>query len=673
MTRFHRVRLFLLPAAAIGALLTSPSPTAVLSAQSDAGAPPPANWTSEDDQAPDAVDWSDQVPAHLAVVDGQAWLSRDNTEDVAAENVPLLAGDRLRTTRGRVEVLFDDGSALDVDENSTVEFLSDSLLRLQSGRVRLSLARGSDASDYRVDAGGTTILLRPGGDYRVTLDGLSRTDPNVLVAVARGSAELGSPFGRTLIRPGYEAAGSSRSAPSAPYIASAASWDVFDRWAEALRDDRAGVASARYLPTEIRTYGGLFDRYGDWQYDTSYGYVWYPRVDAGWRPYYQGEWSYVGTYGWFWIGSDRWSWPTHHYGRWGVSGSRWYWIPDRRWGPAWVSWASAPGYLSWCPLGYNNRPIISINVGYGSAWRAWTAVPLGRYGTRIVVNSRSRAYSVPSTARFVERRSAPFRPVSVRANVEPVRSPGFRSNGQNGSYAVPRAGMRSPMNADNSRAFGTGDSRRGAIDSRTSSRTGPTARDGVRPSTAPGEGGPAFNRGGSRTDRGANAPAAGPGSPTAPAGGGDRAMRGRQQAPGTPSPSQDAPLGRVYRRAPTTSPPPSSQPPPSGGAPSGAHWSRGRSTAETSRPAPPESAREAPRAYGRAPGGSMGPRPEPVAPRARSESPRVESPRSEAPRTEAPRAAPPRPEPRGEAPRQGERSSGRSAPAESNGGRDRGR
>lgn len=674
MTRFHRVRLFLVPAAAVGALLISPFPTAALRAQSEATAPLPANSASDDDQSPDAVDWSDDVPAHVAVVDGSAWLGRDNAEDTLVENVPLLAGDRLRTARGRVEVLFDDGSALDVDENTTVDFLSDSLVRLQSGHLRLSLARGAaDAPDYRVDAAGTTVMLRSGGEYRVGIESLSQTEPNVVVSVARGSAEIGSPFGRTLVRPGYEAAASARSAPSAPYVASSASWDAFDRWAEDLRGDRASVASARYLPTEIRTYGGLFDRYGDWQYDSSYGYVWYPRVDTGWRPYYQGEWSYIGSYGWFWIGSDRWSWPTHHYGRWGVSGARWYWIPDRRWGPAWVSWASAPGYLSWCPLGYDNRPLISISVGYASSpWRAWTAVPISRFGARIVVNSRSRAYSVPSSARFVERRSAPFRPVSVRANAEPLRSPGFRGNG--GSYAVPRAGMRSPMNADNSRGLGAGGSRRGAVDDRRE-----PARDGVRAAGTPATPGFVGNRGAGRPDPRVNPPAA-PAPSNAPgrSGAADRSTRGRQsQVTTAPSAPQAAPTtGRVYRRGPATpqSAPPSTPVPAASGAPQSPYGSRSRTAPE--RVPQPDMGNAAPRAYGRAPSGGMGSRPEPVElPRARPEpAPRQVSPRSESPRVESPRSTPARPEARTESPRQqGDRSSGRSAPAESGSSRARSR
>jgi uncharacterized membrane protein YgcG len=477
MTRSHRVRLSVLPGIAAGLVLAIGLLPGAIPAQAQSDdATPPLPISSDDDQAPDAVDWSDDVPAHIAVVDGSVWLERDGRRDAADENVPLLAGDRLVTDRGRSEILFSDGSALDVDEQTSVDLLSGGLLRLQRGRLRLTLVRAASAPvDFRVDAAGTTTMFRAAGEYRVSTDGFNDTTARVTVAVIRGSAEIGSPYGRTLVRPGYEAAATASAAPSAPYVTSVAAWDEFDRWADNLWQDRVGVQSARYLPDEVRPYGGVFDRYGTWEMDASYGYVWYPRVDVTWRPYYTGAWSYVGPFGWFWVGADRWSWPTHHYGRWGYRSSRWYWIPDRRWAPAWVSWAYAPGYLSWCPLGYNNRPLISIGGGY-SSWHAWTVVPVTRVvNTRIVVNGRSRA-TFPSNARFVERRGAPIRPyVNVRADRQPLRAP---SHSSRAAYAGARTPTRDPFVRDSrpdARPSRAVDPRRAAPD-RPASTAAPAGR-----------------------------------------------------------------------------------------------------------------------------------------------------------------------------------------------------
>jgi hypothetical protein len=147
--------------------------------------------------------------------------------------------------------------------------------------------------------------------------------------------------------------------------------------------------STSYLPQDLRPYGSTFDRYGSWQYDAPYGYVWYPTVDPGWRPYHYGRWSAVPSYGWTWLGVDPWSYPTHHYGRWGYRRNAWFWIPGRTWGAAWVSWGAAPDYVSWCPLGFDNRPVFALSVSSydswhrgGGNWFGWTVMSRSHFGGR---------------------------------------------------------------------------------------------------------------------------------------------------------------------------------------------------------------------------------------------------------------------------------------------------
>jgi hypothetical protein len=184
----------------------------------------------------------------------------------------------------------------------------------------------------------------------------------------------------------------------------------------------------------VRSYSSTFDRYGSWRHDVSYGYVWYPAVAAGWRPYFEGRWTSIPSFGWTWVGTNAWAWPTHHYGRWGFSAGAWFWIPGRAWGPAWVSWASAPGYVSWCPLGWDNRPAVSfVGGGYYSArhdpWRAWTVVPHQRFGTGYVHASFVGGSRLDARARgaFVVRRAAPeTRGYAVPRNSAPIYAAGTR-------------------------------------------------------------------------------------------------------------------------------------------------------------------------------------------------------------------------------------------------------
>ncbi len=361
--------------------------------------------------------WSDTIPGHLAIVDGAAWLERDGDVERAEENVALLAGDRIRTADGRVEVLFADGSVLDIDRATTVALLSESLLGLERGQVRLTLARAAASVEYRVDGAGSTAWIRAAGEYRVAIAAAGTPGAELRLTVIRGVAELASPHGRTALRTGYEAVTTAETMPSLPYLVSVAMNDSFDRWAYDRRTERIGVTSAQYLPEPIDAYGGVLDRYGSWNYERPYGYVWYPRVDTNWRPYHDGRWSFSASFGWIWVGGTRWSWPTHHYGRWGHVNNRWFWIPNRHWGPAWVSWVSTPGYIGWCPLGFDNRPIISIThftVIDPHIRRSWTFIPSHHFVRNVYV----RNHIVVPTFRTPQQRftvlRAPAAPATVR-------------------------------------------------------------------------------------------------------------------------------------------------------------------------------------------------------------------------------------------------------------------
>jgi hypothetical protein len=230
------------------------------------------------------------------------------------------------------------------------------------------------------------------------------------------------------VRTGYEAVTTAETIPSLPYTVSVAITDPFDRWAYERRAERIGVASAQYLPEPIYAYSGVLDRYGAWQYERPYGYVWYPRVATGWRPYHDGRWSFAASFGWVWVGGSRWSWPTHHYGRWGFTTGRWFWIPDRRWGPAWVSWAHAPGYVSWCPLGFDNRPVISITnitVFDSRVRRAWTVLPSRNFVTNVVVRQHALPVQsvIPTQTRFALQRAPAAPTVRTAVGRRPLGAP----------------------------------------------------------------------------------------------------------------------------------------------------------------------------------------------------------------------------------------------------------
>jgi hypothetical protein len=308
-----------------------------------------------------------QGPPHISVVDGYALLERGGSREPAIAGLPLAAGDRVSTTSARVEVMFPDGSVLDLDEYSSADFeTTDSpiSISLTSGRLLLRVAGPAGptaASRFEVRTPVSSMASDGPGQYRA----------------------------------------------SYPEPLSAAAFDELEQWAQAYHDERFDAGpSASYLPPDLRAYGATFDRYGAWQYDPPYGHVWFPTVAADWRPYYHGYWTSLAPYGWTWVGLDRWGWPTHHYGRWGYKRNRWFWIPGTDWGPAWVTWASAPGYVSWCPIGIDNRPVFSLTVNIGHAWTGWVVVPRDHFGARHALVDRHAiaGHRLAPGVRFVEQR-----------------------------------------------------------------------------------------------------------------------------------------------------------------------------------------------------------------------------------------------------------------------------
>ena len=368
-------------------------------------------------------DWTGEVPAHLSIVDGQVTLERDGKLEPAEANVPLLAGDRLRTSDGRVEIVYADGTTLAVDKETDVDLLSGELIRLRDGRLRLTISRTTEELEYRIDASAGSVFINSAGEFRVETGADKNGDATVDLMVVRGSAELFNDHGRTLVRAGRRATTTATTEPSLPYAANAAAADDFVRWSDDQYDARTGTVSAEYLPDEVDYYSGVFDTSGTWGYEPAYGgRVWYPRVYPGWRPYSQGRWSFSVYFGWNWVGIDRWAWPTHHYGRWGVSANRWYWVPGNVWAPAWVSWGYAPGYVSWCPVGFAGSGY------YGYPWYATTVVPVRHFTHNVWVTQHAVAYDTiaPETQRaFVARATAPIAEGGAipRRDLAPLRAP----------------------------------------------------------------------------------------------------------------------------------------------------------------------------------------------------------------------------------------------------------
>jgi hypothetical protein len=406
-------------------------------------------------QEPSAV----AAPPHIAHIDGAITVEREGLVEAATLNAPIVVGDRLRTAAGRVDVLFPDGTALDLDEYSSVDVLSPTVVRLSFGRATLSAGTGdpSSAMRYQIDTPAASARSDTPGEYHVAIFA-GRAVAETEIAVVRGVGSLATQRGTVVVRAGERSVALENGAPSVPQAFNAARLDGFDRWSAERRTDRTAAASAQYLPRDLQIYAGTFDQYGSWQYAAPYGYVWYPSVSAGWRPYYYGFWSPIRSYGWTWVGTDVWSWPTHHYGRWGYTGGSWFWIPGRTWAPAWVSWAAAPGYVSWCPLGSDGRAVFALSSGRGDPWVGWVVVPRTSFGRsdhfvqrHAIVPyelARTTPFTVQATAPVAVPRSAGRIVDGRQAAVDGRRGAAGRSAAADGRGPAPGAAGQPPTRDD---------------------------------------------------------------------------------------------------------------------------------------------------------------------------------------------------------------------------------
>jgi hypothetical protein len=278
---------------------------------------------------------------------------------------------------------------------------------------------------YRVDTPAASLSFDGPGEYRIVVfldpqTGLVATE----LAVVHGTARLDGGGESVLLRAGERSTIREAETPTFPQPFNSARFSPFDDWIRDRQGARTASRAAAYLPPEIQVYAGAFDRYGTWGQMPDYGYVWYPTaIGAGWRPYYNGYWSHVGRYGWLWAGADPWAWPTHHFGHWGFHRGSWFWRPGRAWARPRVWWGVSPGYVAWCPIGIDGRPLFGFwggGLSHGlDPWRGWTVIGRNAFGTRTHVGSVAldfRTVGRDSLAAFVVQRHPPAWRAAIATN-----------------------------------------------------------------------------------------------------------------------------------------------------------------------------------------------------------------------------------------------------------------
>jgi len=302
--------------------------------------------------------------ARLAHLQGNVSFQPDGSDSwgEADNNMPVGSGDRVYTDQGRgelqaaqVRAYFGPGADL-------------TLVNLNYQGVELGLAQGSanifndgfgSGQEFSVQTPNGAITIAGRAAFRIDV---YPDEQSTVITNARdfGGILLNGAGGyQFTLRPG-ESVQLTGTNPVYTQPLEPAPMDGLARWSTDFEVARRNSISARYVSPEMEGYDEL-DNNGDWQPESDYGPIWFPRVEAGWAPYHNGHWVNRPFYGWTWVADEPWGAAPFHYGRWVQMRGRWGWIPGPReqhpvWSPAQVVFAAGvhiggAGVSVWFPLG----------------------------------------------------------------------------------------------------------------------------------------------------------------------------------------------------------------------------------------------------------------------------------------------------------------------------------
>jgi len=272
-------------------------------------------------------------------------VDRDDEGGPASINWPISSGALLESERrGRAEVWV-GSTAFRLAGGTSLAFpvLDDREVSLQllRGTLAVSILDPEQSNDVTVQTPEGRIRFATPGRFRIDVF----SDHTELTAQA-GQAVFNDGERNTPVRAGQKA-----SLYAGEPLRSAADYDrdAFDYWVAERENAALASQSRRHVSPAMTGYQDL-DAYGDWQAQTEYGAVWYPRsVADDWAPYRVGRWVWVAPWGWTWVDQAPWGFAPFHYGRWVQVRGRWGWAPGSYvarpvYAPALVAWIGNPGW-----------------------------------------------------------------------------------------------------------------------------------------------------------------------------------------------------------------------------------------------------------------------------------------------------------------------------------------
>jgi len=293
--------------------------------------------------------------------------------EVADLNLPLAPGDTIRTTERRCEIQFDTGTIIRLDRNTELKIetiLAQSLssknqltnLLLLRGQVYVLYKRYVRKEIFQIITPNTAVKLNHNSVALIKAVPDGSTD--ILMSEGKGYALYGSNE-NALKRAAVKK--SKRIVVTQDHQVVESEYEEiedFEAWNEKLNREFLEFHEGKAvipLPIQKLSRGVYYfaqkfsNLYGEWLWDSLYGFVWRPFLNdhsypwGGWMPYYQGRWTSVNGQ-LFWVPSEPWGWVPYHLGIWMWNKKKgWLWIPGSVFAPAWVDWAFFSGRFCWRP------------------------------------------------------------------------------------------------------------------------------------------------------------------------------------------------------------------------------------------------------------------------------------------------------------------------------------
>jgi hypothetical protein len=257
------------------------------------------------------------------------------TWEVAPLNLPIRQGYAVATdNNGRAEIEFENGAMAFLSANTLIEFYD---LSLDDGAhiTRLILRQGS-AIFYVHPANGDYFSVT-GGDFSVEANGrttfrLDNFDDGSAVKVEQGHVAVLRNKESKPLEKGQSYAIDVNGGGN-PVITRGGDDDDFDKWVSGRINSVATATtySNQYVnsPNYSAGFADLYN-YGSFYSVPGYGFGWQPLgMGVGWCPFDYGNWYFDSAFGWNFIGSAPWGWLPYHYGGWVFSPALgWVWIPS---------------------------------------------------------------------------------------------------------------------------------------------------------------------------------------------------------------------------------------------------------------------------------------------------------------------------------------------------------